>query len=68
MSEEFKVSSLKLRIENIEIIDIYGQKLSSLTSRSSPLTSINISHLPAGIYFVRITTDKGIVPKKIIKK
>jgi len=67
-SEEFKVSSLKLRIENIEIIDIYGQKLSSLFSRSSPLTSINISHLPAGIYFVRITTEKEIITKKIVKK
>jgi len=28
---------------------------------------INISHLPNGVYFLRITTDKGLVNKKVIK-
>jgi len=29
---------------------------------------INISHLPAGVYFVEITTEKGVVTKKVIKQ
>jgi len=29
---------------------------------------LNLSHLPAGMYFVKITTDKGVVTKKIVKK
>jgi hypothetical protein len=28
---------------------------------------INISHLHAGIYFVRITTEKGVVMRKVVK-
>jgi len=29
--------------------------------------AINIFHLPAGIYFVKITTEKGIITEKIVK-
>jgi len=30
--------------------------------------SINVANLPKGIYFVKITTEKGIVTRKIIKE
>jgi len=30
--------------------------------------SINVSALPQGVYFVKITTDKGIVTKKFVKE
>ena len=33
-----------------------------------PENKINISHLPAGVYFVKITTDTGEVIKKVIKQ
>jgi len=61
----------ELRIENIEIFDVFGKKLSS--HHSSPLALhssllINISHLNPGIYFVKITTDAGEVVKKIVKQ
>ncbi|MCL2246341.1 MAG: T9SS type A sorting domain-containing protein [Lentimicrobiaceae bacterium] len=51
---EFETGTLS-EVE-VEIFDIYGRKLSS---HSSPLTShssslINISHLPAGVYLLRI--------------
>ena len=29
--------------------------------------AINIAHLPAGVYFVRITTDSGVVTRKVVK-
>jgi len=59
----------ELRIENVEIFDIYGRKLSSNhLITSSPHHLINISHLNAGIYFVKIQTEKGIVTKKIVKQ
>jgi len=61
----------ELRVENIEIFDVFGKKLSS--HHSSPLTPhspllINISHLNPGIYFVKITTDTGEVVKKVVKQ
>ena len=55
-------------ISDVEIFDIYGKKLQShhlIISSSHHL--INISHFHAGIYFVRITTEKGIAIKKVVK-
>jgi hypothetical protein len=48
---------------DIEIFDIMGKKVSHLTI-SHP---ISISHLPAGMYFLRIQTENGMITKKIIK-
>jgi hypothetical protein len=52
---ELKVESGELKVDNVEIFDVYGRKLSSnhLISKSSN-HQINISHLPAGIYFLRV--------------
>jgi len=54
----------------IEIFDFVGRKLLSytpLTSHSSPLIEIDISHLANGLYFLKIQTSEGIITKKIVK-
>jgi hypothetical protein len=62
-----------IHIEDVEIFDVYGRKMSQIpnatllssasggnfTSHSSTL--INISHLPAGFYFVKIKTDITLI-------
>jgi hypothetical protein len=65
---ELRIRNYESGIKSIEIIDMQGKKVSSFTSHSSPLISINISHLPVGTYFVRITTEKGMVMRKIVKE
>ena len=58
----------QLIMNNVEIFDVYGRKISSnhlIPTSSNHL--INISNLAAGIYFIRIDTDKGFINKKIIK-
>jgi hypothetical protein len=30
--------------------------------------SINVSHLPAGVYLIKINTDKGTLTERFIKK
>ena len=62
------VSNQKLTIENVEIFDIYGRNLTPLTSYLSPLTTLDISNLTSGLYFVKITTNTGEVVKKIVKQ
>jgi len=65
---KLRVTSDELQVESIEIFDVYGRKLSSnhhITSSSHQ--KIDISHLQAGVYFVKITTEKGIITKKIVK-
>ena len=65
---ETKFGVSPLGIDNVELFDIIGKKLSTVNYQQSNDKSIDISHLPAGIYFVRITTEKGVITKKIIKK
>ena len=66
---ELRIENGELRMDKIEIFDVYGRKLSShhLISTSSHHL-INISHLSAGVYVVRISTEEGVVMKKIVKK
>ena len=58
----------QLGIEGVEIYDIVGKKQSTVNCQLSTDSSIDISHLPAGIYFVRITTEKGVFSKKVVKR
>ena len=52
---ELIIDNGQLTINNVEIFDVYGRNLHSLhvDSRLSLIT-INVSHLPAGIYFIKI--------------
>ena len=63
---ELKIENGELKIENVEIFDVYGKKI--LHSPFSILNSIDISHFPAGIYFVKIRTEAGEVVKKVVKE
>ena len=65
----------ELKIENnkginplvIEVFDVYGRNLTPHTANLLPHTSLDITDLASGVYFVKITTDKGIVTKKVVK-
>jgi len=63
-----RITNEELTIRNFEIFDVYGRTLLSHKSLMFPETTINIAHLSAGIYFVRIATEKGEVVKKIVKQ
>jgi hypothetical protein len=65
---ELTIDNGELTINNVGIFDVYSKKLSShhlITSSSHHL--INISHLSAGIYFVQIGTEQGLITKKVVK-
>jgi len=65
---ELRITNYELRIENIEIYDVYGRKTHSFTpSLPHSFTNINISHLNPGIYFIRIQANEEVVVRKIIK-
>ena len=74
-SSQLRIEDYKLRIENIEFFDMYGRKAPLSSPEGVKLPSfggagggvIDISHFPAGIYVLKITTeDKQIYTKKII--
>ncbi|MCL2682190.1 MAG: agmatine deiminase family protein [Bacteroidales bacterium] len=66
---ELRIENGELKIGNVAIFDMVGRKLlSHRLNTSSSNHLIHISHLQAGIYFVRIQTDAGdFVTKKILK-
>jgi len=50
----------------IEVYDITGRKI--VNCQLSIVNSIDISHLPTGIYYVKVKTSTGEFVQKIIKK
>ena len=67
---QLKITNYELRVENIEVFDIYGrkQKVDGKKPNGETEMIIDISHLPTGMYVVKIITERGIVVEKIIKK
>ena len=54
----------------IEVVDVYGKTVHAVVgaNNDSPLrTRIDVSGLAAGVYFVRVTTDEGVVTKAFVK-
>jgi hypothetical protein len=56
-----------VQIESIEVFDVYG-KLLQTVSMTPETTTINVSYLAAGMYFVRVTTEQGAATKSFVKK
>jgi hypothetical protein len=67
---QLTIENEKLKIENVEIIDTWGRtRLNNfqLSTFNSQLI-IDISHLPNGVYFIRIKTEKGTIMQKVVKQ
>lgn len=56
-----------IRITGVEVYNLYGQLLNAIVSEENPMR-INVSGLADGMYFVRITTDSGVVMKSFVKR
>jgi len=66
---ELRINSGELKIRNVVFFDIYGRNIGAnkqIYSEKEIVT--NISHLSAGVYFVRILTETGEVIKKVLKE
>ena len=61
---------LHLECDNIRQYDIYSLdgKLVKSAQTSDTETIINVGDLSNGIYMIRITNDKGVVTKRIVKE
>ncbi len=52
----------------IEVYNVYGQLLTALTADGSTTFAINVADLANGMYYVRVTTNKGVVTKNFVKR
>ena len=56
-----------LNVTMMEVYDVYGKLINTLNDIDTP-TRINVSGLADGMYFVRVTTEKGVVTKSFVKR
>ena len=60
------LSNIEATPEQISVIDLLGNEI-IVTSAQKETKTLDISSLAAGLYFVKVRTDKGILTKQIIK-
>ncbi len=57
-----------LGIQHLNIFDIRGKLLDTQKLQGTlQINTIDITNIPSGVYFIRITSDKGNITRKIIK-
>ena len=61
------VQSSMFQVQSIEVIDVYGKVINTVNVIDNP-TRINVNGLASGMYFVRVTMEKGTVTKTFVKK
>ena len=63
-----RIESGELRVENVEVFNMMGKICMVENLRQNMDNVLDVSYLPAGMYFVRITTENGVVTRKILKQ
>ncbi|MCL2041407.1 MAG: glycine-rich protein [Bacteroidales bacterium] len=53
-------------IHNVDVFDIMGRE--QLSTFNFQLSTLDLSLLPPGVYFVRIQTETGVVTRKVVKE
>jgi hypothetical protein len=69
-TSELRIQNSKLRIEKAEIYDLMGEKVFSENqeSRDKNQVVVDVSSLPAGIYFISVRDERGYeAMKKFVK-
>ena len=58
-----------LNVKGMEVYDVYGKLINTVGVCDTPVqTRINVSGLADGMYFVRVTTEEGVVTKTFVKR
>jgi hypothetical protein len=68
-SGELTVSS-EYNVLSIEVFDMMGKKVraNNYSPQLGVVSTLNLDHLPAGTYFLKIEIENGMVVKKVIKQ
>ena len=64
---QLTIDNGQLTIKSVELFDVYGRKLFLRSYGLTVLRSYDLTLFPAGLYFLKITTETGMVTKKIVK-
>jgi hypothetical protein len=56
-----------VNVKSMEVYDVYGKLINTVMVTENP-TRINVSSLANGMYFVRVSTEAGMVTKTFVKR
>ena len=63
----FTIFSSNLNLDKIEVYDITGKIINSKTNLNSTNTTLDLTNVSTGIYFVKIVSNNQSTVKRIIK-
>lgn len=64
---EMRLKETQLQIKECNVYDMYG-KLMAIIPVSQDNTTIDVTNFAAGVYFVKMNSEMGVITKKFIKK
>ncbi|MDC8003270.1 choice-of-anchor J domain-containing protein [Aureisphaera galaxeae] len=65
---QLNIASPQAAIEKVEVYDLMGRMVTTNNIQGNNNILIDLSGLKTSVYFVTLTTDQGVVTKKIVKK
>ena len=63
----FTINNEQLIMNDVQVYDVYGKLLKTIEADANTV-GLDVRELSAGMYFVRISTEKGVVTKSFVKK
>ena len=64
---QFTMNNEQLIMNSVQVYDVYGKLLKTVEVNANTV-ELDVRELASGMYFVRISTDKGVVTKSFVKK
>ena len=64
---QFTINNEQFTINNVQVYDVYGKLLKTVEVNGNT-AELDVRELSAGVYFVRVSTEKGVVTKSFVKK
>ena len=61
-----QIQNSESRMENVEVYDAYGKLLNTMIVNDHT-ANLDLSGYAKGTYFVRVTTERGVVTKRVVK-
>ncbi|MDX9892322.1 MAG: T9SS type A sorting domain-containing protein, partial [Bacteroidales bacterium] len=64
---EIRLDETQLQVKECRVYDIYG-KLMNIVPIHTDVTKIDVTDFAAGVYFIRMNSEMGVITKKFVKK
>ena len=62
-----RVSSSKFQVSGVDVYDVYGKLLNTMAVNDGTV-EVDLGQYAAGVYFLRISTESGVVTKRVVKR